>query len=191
MVTVSQYLTKLRVVSRDRTLVVMDVTSLPHQGRVLPLTCAYYAGSGDTGRGRVPWPTEPLAQQGLLPLPHSEQSSHKLSIENVFHSSLEQDSFDKSFAKKPLSVKGRLAKHFDFWQNINANQFVLDTIKYGYVLPFVSTPPGVDLKNNKSALKHEQFVTQAINDLLATGAVQELNYKPYVINLITVAENCV
>jgi hypothetical protein len=37
-------------------------------------------------------------------------------------------------------VKGRLAKHIKFWEQIGANNFVLETLKKGYVIPFLENP---------------------------------------------------
>ena len=34
-------------------------------------------------------------------------------------------------------VKGRLAKHLEFWIKIKASYFVIDTIRNGYVIPIL------------------------------------------------------
>jgi hypothetical protein len=72
-------------------------------------------------------------------------------------------------------VKGSLFRHSQFWEYICANQFILNTIKNGYVVPFVTTPPPMKFKNNKSAINNELFVDKSISDLLESGCVQDLS----------------
>ena len=49
--------------------------------------------------------------------------------------------------------KGRLAKHLEFWIKIKASDFVIDTIRNGYVIPILNPPNSMFMKNNKAALK--------------------------------------
>ena len=84
-------------------------------------------------------------------------------------------------------VKGRLAKHIDFWEKIGANSFVIDTIKNGYVIPFIDPPGKMKLDNNKSALNNEQFVTDTVSELLSTGCVIEIPFQPHIVNPLSVA----
>ena len=37
-------------------------------------------------------------------------------------------------------VKGRLKRNVNFWKDIGANDFILDTIENGYKLPLIQTP---------------------------------------------------
>ena len=65
---------------------------------------------------------------------------------------------------------GSLNKQFSFWKDtIKANNFVLNDISNGYLIPFYKTPTSVNLRNNGSAFKHSSFVEQAINKLLRVG----------------------
>jgi hypothetical protein len=48
------------------------------------------------------------------------------------------ENLDISCCKDFKGVKGRLAKHIEFWMNIGASDFVLDTIRNGYVIPLLS-----------------------------------------------------
>jgi hypothetical protein len=50
-------------------------------------------------------------------------------------------------------VKGRLAKHLEFWIKIEASDFVIDTIRNGDVIPILNPLYSMFMKNNKSALK--------------------------------------
>ena len=86
-------------------------------------------------------------------------------------------------------VKGRLKAHIQFWRDIRAPQWVLDTLLYGYVIPFSSLPPNAQFPNNKSARNNSEFVSQAINDLLKAGLVIELPQIPTVVNPLSVSFN--
>ena len=46
------------------------------------------------------------------------------------------EKLDISSGNNCKGVKGRLAKHIDFWVKIGASDFILDTIRNGYVIPF-------------------------------------------------------
>ena len=87
------------------------------------------------------------------------------------------------------TVVGRLRKRFEFWKTVlKASSFVLNIIKHGYFLPFLSIPPSFCAKNNLSSKKHAVFVEEAINSLLLKGCVKELKYMPYCCNPLTVVE---
>ena len=55
-------------------------------------------------------------------------------------------------------LKGRLKAKLDYWHIIGANSFVIDTIKCGYRIPFISTPCKAHFRNNKSALDNAPFI---------------------------------
>jgi hypothetical protein len=61
---------------------------------------------------------------------------------------------ERSYEKVNVhGVKGRLSKHVKFWEEIGANLFAMDTIRDGYIIPFIDTPKSMRLENNRSALK--------------------------------------
>ena len=64
----------------------------------------------------------------------------------------------------PLLAVGLNTK-LDYWHNIGANNFVIDTIKFGYRIPFISTPCRALFFNNKSAFENASFVESAITEL--------------------------
>ena len=72
-------------------------------------------------------------------------------------------------------VKGRLAKNIKFWETIGANNFVLETLKKGYVIPFLENPVKMFKKNNKSVMKNAEFV-QAVNELIFSGCAIEVPF---------------
>ena len=53
-----------------------------------------------------------------------------------------------------------------YWHTIGANSFVIDTIKFGYWIPFISTPCQARFSNNQSALNNASFVESAIAELV-------------------------
>jgi hypothetical protein len=61
--------------------------------------------------------------------------------------------------------RGRLKASIHFWRDIGANSEVLDVISSGYKLPLIVTPASYHAKNNRSALIHRGFVSDAIKDL--------------------------
>ena len=68
------------------------------------------------------------------------------------NSDLTHDFYEYEQGQKDIIVKGRLKANIQFWKNINANSFVIDTIENGYKIPFFSKPSSCFMKSNKSAL---------------------------------------
>ena len=99
-------------------------------------------------------------------------------------------SYDEfNFKSASSAVKGRLSASVDFWKStLCAPEFVLDTIRRGYRLPFAEYPPSCFLANNRSAFQHPDFVTQAISELLANGCIVEHSVPPFCVNPLSVAE---
>ena len=89
-----------------------------------------------------------------------------------------------------MSVKSRLKNHLDYWENvIGANTVVTSVIKEGYKTPLTHSPQKDYFKNNKSALRSSDFLTNSIKNLLANKLVKETNNIPHVISPLSVAEN--
>ena len=76
-----------------------------------------------------------------------------------------------------------------FWESIKTNHFILEVIKTGYRIPFVSTPTRCYLKNNQSAIVHRSFVENAIFELVHTFAVIEVPFIPHVVSPLSVSVN--
>jgi len=81
------------------------------------------------------------------------------------------NSFEVKSGDDYLSVKGQLRGALYFWNDINAPQFFLDVIEYGFKLLLLQIPPPFTAKNNNSALEQPAFVESAINDLIINGCV--------------------
>ena len=63
-----------------------------------------------------------------------------------------------------------------------------DVVEHGYRLPSAHVPPEpIWLKNNKSAFVHRKFVHEAIEELLQSDRVIEVQQPPLVINPLSVA----
>ena len=65
-------------------------------------------------------------------------------------------------------LKGRLRPCLSYWHTIGANSFVIDTIKFGYRIPFISTPCQARFSNNQLALNNASFVKSAIAEVVHT-----------------------
>lgn len=89
--------------------------------------------------------------------------------------------------QKNIIVKGRLKKNVEFWKSIGASDFIVDVIENGYKLPLFTLPNRIECKNNRSALNHPDFVSEAIKDLLDRGLIEKCREKPYVVNPLTVS----
>jgi len=107
-----------------------------------------------------------------------------------FYTFLEQVNFlddNCQLVEKFKGVKGRLASHIHYWENIKANSFVIDTLKNGYMIPFLQSPPRMFHKNNRSALHNNDFVSEAVSDLVQSGCVIQVPFQPFVVNPLSVA----
>ena len=101
--------------------------------------------------------------------------------------SFTDDYYEYESGSKQIIVKGRLSKNIDFWKSIGANDFIIETIRDGYKIPFYSLPESCKLKNNKSARDESQFVSEAILDLIKRVLVVKCETAPYIVNPLTVS----
>ncbi|CAG2220657.1 unnamed protein product [Mytilus edulis] len=110
-------------------------------------------------------------------------------------SSAPTDSHDQDFEFECSSASSfrvdNLRRNLDFWRNtLNANNFVLNVVEFGYLIPFYKLPPSAFLKNNSSAIKHTPFVESSIIDLLSTGVIREVkDHIPFIVNPLSVSVN--
>ena len=87
------------------------------------------------------------------------------------------------FVEGSSDVKSRLKQCISYWEStICAPQFVLGLISEGYRLPFVRFPDKCHLRNNRSAVRHPQFVEEAISKLLFNDCIPEHCEPPYCVN---------
>ena len=91
--------------------------------------------------------------------------------------------------KNNITVKGRLKSCFNFWENVLlSSRFVLSVIRNGYALPLIRTPPPFFATNNRSSLRHTDFVENEIEEYLAKSYIREIETAAYCCNPLTVAE---
>ena len=98
---------------------------------------------------------------------------------------IDRDNFEYEQSAPAPTLKGRLKSRVSYWESINANRFIADVIKFGYRIPFISTPLAKRFSNNKSALAHHDFVANAILELVANSAILEVPLVPLVVSLIS------
>jgi len=97
--------------------------------------------------------------------------------------------FEKCGTENYHGVKGRLAKHAEYWEKIGANEFALSTVREVYIIPFIKSPCRMFLKNNKSAIINCDFVDKSVSELLASGCVKELPFTSFIASPLSVATN--
>lgn len=86
-----------------------------------------------------------------------------------------------------VQVKGNLKRNIVFWRNIGAPSFILSVINEGYCLSFEQVPTSILLKNNRSALNYKEFVEEAIDELLSSNRVLEVESPPHVVNPLSIS----
>ena len=81
-----------------------------------------------------------------------------------------------------------MINRISFWKTeLKPSKLVLNTLEFGYVIPFFQEPEQAFLKNNRSELDNNDFVVRAISELLNNGCIVESKQVPYVVNPLTVA----
>lgn len=84
-------------------------------------------------------------------------------------------------------VQGKLKAHLEFWQQIGTSQFVLEILQYGYTIVFNELPLPFSIENRNSAFVYQDFVNEAISELLVQGCIQEVPHYPEYCNPFHVA----
>ena len=69
---------------------------------------------------------------------------------------------------------------------MKANKVIVNVLKEGYKLPSYTVPKSAHFNNNKSAITHSDFVSEAIQDLLKTNRIIEVNELPHAVNSLPV-----
>ena len=96
----------------------------------------------------------------------------------------------RSFVELPqVSVEGKLLNSSDHWKSFGrcAPDFILNVIRDGYKIPFISTPPPHHYREDATAVKEAHFVGEAILELLRDNRIEELFSPPDVINPLSVS----
>ena len=67
---------------------------------------------------------------------------------------------------------GSVKKYADFWRTFVKSSWVLSWIEKGYELQWIDKPPAQRItKNSASALAHASFVSSAVYEMFAAGAI--------------------
>ena len=110
----------------------------------------------------------------------SESSDEEMRVSQVYT----VDKGEVSLLHTPLGgtsptneVRGRLKAYIAFWVRIDAPEFILDTLRYGYTIPFLHEPIRMIMTNNSSAYIDRDFVEEAIQELLASSRISEVHNK--------------
>ena len=123
----------------------------------------------------------------------TEETRNRASLENELKDKYSYSPPTYEFQEPPLlttpKVLGRLRARIHRWEEMGASDFILDTLRTGYKLPFIDTPEPKVFRNNKSAMRNESFVGPAISELLSSGRVMKVDVPPKVVNPLSVSEN--
>ena len=87
-----------------------------------------------------------------------------------------------------ISVVGSLRRHVEFFRELGAPNYIVQILENGYVIPLRNHVANLNRRNNKSSRDCPQFVQEAIDDLIDTGAVIELSKPCRVTNPLTVSQ---
>ena len=85
--------------------------------------------------------------------------------------------------------EGRLKHSIDFWKNTSKYDFVIETINDGYNSLLKKAPNKTEFRSNMPAIQNSDFVNEALQELIESNCVTEVQNKPYIINLLSVSTN--
>jgi len=90
---------------------------------------------------------------------------------------------DNPCSRPPIFRPGGIHSNVDFWENVlEAGKWVIDLLKYGYKVPFTSTPLPSELDNNASVRQHHAVAEDQVMQLLQQGVLRKVDYKPHCVN---------
>ena len=96
-------------------------------------------------------------------------------------------------AEPPKYIKGRcrLKAKLALWKLFCTSAWVLSWITDGYQVPWgeMGLPPPHAFANQQGALRHHDFVTGEISDLLARGSINQTDRPPLMVNPLNVVEH--
>ena len=88
-----------------------------------------------------------------------------------------------------IKVQGGLRQHLSYWiEVLNAPDWVVDAIQYGYVLPLFSSPTPYFGCNHGSAVANHDFVSLAIQELLVTNCIAKVESQPFICSPLSVVD---
>lgn len=93
--------------------------------------------------------------------------------------------------KKQVFIPGGIHEPdaIQFWRSVlKANQWVMNVLENGYVIPLVEAPKEFYEDNNMSAKRQMDFVRQSVKELKLAGIVKFVDDKPWCVSPLTVSE---
>ena len=72
-----------------------------------------------------------------------------------------------------------------WFENLRLSSTVVEVLRNGYKLPFMQMPNPCLIPNNDSALHEDKIVRRAIEELLTTRCILEVESPPYCCNPLT------
>uniref|UniRef100_A0A7M5X9B2 Uncharacterized protein n=1 Tax=Clytia hemisphaerica TaxID=252671 RepID=A0A7M5X9B2_9CNID len=128
------------------------------------------------------------AKQVLESMENVEEAITENRLEDA-KKALEEERYWEIEENEQASVAGKIQKFAKFWESeLDAPPFILDIVKTGYSLPFITTPPPAYSRNNKSSKREHIFTEKSIKELLKNNCIQEVDYIPHCVNPLSVAE---
>jgi hypothetical protein len=81
-------------------------------------------------------------------------------------------------------LRNRLRSNLPFWQSFCTSISVLSIISTGYQLPWANGPPPAPFlqRNHPSAFEYPSFVTEAVQNLVQTGAAMPVPFRPFIVS---------
>ncbi|XP_076099880.1 uncharacterized protein LOC143069233 [Mytilus galloprovincialis] len=168
----------------------MEVSRMPRTSTLENLNGDLASTVGRTNIGELTAPSKTTRQQHHTTETSFVKDEYNFdisSLDNEYAQNFTHDYYEYEQEGTDIIVKGRLKENIQFWIDIGAYDYIIDTIRDGYKIPFYSTPPSTYLFNNLSALKNSDFVHTAIQDLLHRGLIVQCDQRPFVVNPLTVA----
>ena len=124
----------------------------------------------------------------MVEVPPDDRGDSYAHLEQEASKYWELDAFD--LGMQATDVQGRLRKHVSFWKDVlQAPPPILDCINHGYRLPIKFTPPPYSRDNHASAILQQQFVDNAVADLLKNRCAVQVSEKPYICSPLLVVSN--
>ena len=137
-------------------------------------TCVTGASSLVTGGTGVRLTSNPRAQGSRTRTGSSSKDKYcEIDVQTRGKSNERKDSISNYLylaEKASENITGRIKKslfrHSAYWGKIQAYDSIQSVVRNGYSLRFDKYPPYMMFKNNTSALRNEEFVSQAVQELL-------------------------
>ena len=82
------------------------------------------------------------------------------------------------------NVNNRLNVHINSWQNIGANETILNWIIHGAKIPFRGPPPQFERFNRQFNVQDATLIDEEVANLIQSGAIREVNTRPQCVSSI-------